>query len=403
MRMLQLAWANLRSNSLSTALSVILLSIGVGMVSFIVVISGQLNDRFNRDIRGIDMVVGAKGSPLQLILSAVYQIDNPTGNIPMKEVARIQHHPLVKHTIPLAYGDSYNGYRIVGTDTLYLSHFKAELAEGNHWKTDMEVVLGSDVAQKLGLGVGQHFHGTHGLEQEGETHDEMEYQVVGILSQTGSVADRLILTSVSSVWNIHDHNEEEDEHDHHHEHKTEQPKEITALLVKFKSPMGMMQLPRFINQKTSMQAALPSIEVNRLYNLMGIGFTTLQIIGWIIMVIAAVSVFISLLNSLKERKYELALMRSLGASPSKLFTLILQESLLLCLAGYAAGIVIGRIGMMVISSFGENQFHFSLSLQTFSAVEVWLLPLTLIVGIVAAFIPAFQAYQTDISAILRNE
>ncbi|MDP6908496.1 MAG: ABC transporter permease, partial [Flavobacteriales bacterium] len=345
--MLQLAWANLRSNSLSTALSVILLSIGVGMVSFIVVISGQLNDRFNRDIRGIDMVVGAKGSPLQLILSAVYQIDNPTGNIPMKEVARIQHHPLVKHTIPLAYGDSYNGYRIVGTDTLYLSHFKAELAEGNHWKTDMEVVLGSDVAQKLGLGVGQHFHGTHGLEQEGETHDEMEYQVVGILSQTGSVADRLILTSVSSVWNIHDHNEEEDEHDHHHEHKTEQPKEITALLVKFKSPMGMMQLPRFINQKTSMQAALPSIEVNRLYNLMGIGFTTLQIIGWIIMVIAAVSVFISLLNSLKERKYELALMRSLGASPSKLFTLILQESLLLCLAGYAAGIVIGRIGMMV--------------------------------------------------------
>ncbi len=406
--MLQLAWANLRANSLSTALSIILLSIGVGMVSFIVVISEQLNDRFNRDIRGIDMVVGAKGSPLQLILSAVYQIDNPTGNIPLNEVKKIQRHPLVKYTIPLAYGDSYNGYRIVGTDTLYLSHFKADLSEGNRWKTDMEVVLGSDVAQKLGLGVGSHFHGTHGLEQEGETHEEMEYRVVGILQPSGSVADRLILTSVSSVWNIHNHEEEEEddehhEHEHEHEHEEEQPEEITALLVKFKSPMGIMQLPRFINQKTSMQAALPSIEINRLYSLMGIGFSTLQIIGWIIMAIAAVSVFISLLNSLKERKYELALMRSLGASPSKLFTLILQESLLLCLAGYVTGIVLGRIGMIVISSFGEDQFHFGLSLQVFTSVEVWLLPLTLAVGIVAALIPALQAYRTDISSVLRNE
>ncbi|MCB9205126.1 MAG: FtsX-like permease family protein [Flavobacteriales bacterium] len=419
MKMLQLAYANLKEHFLTTALSVMLLSIGVGMVSFIVTVSEQLNDRFNRDIRGIDMVVGAKGSPLQLILSAVYQIDNPTGNIPLSEVSKIQRHPLVKYSIPLSYGDSYQGFRIVGTDTLYLSHFRAKFREGKPWQKSMDVVLGSTAAERLGMGLGSHFHGTHGFEKEGHAHDEMHYNVVGILEPTGTVADRLILTSTESVWDIHHHeeevevggehaHEEGEEHDHH-EHETEEHDheqesvEITALLVKFKNPMGMMQLPRFINEKTSMQAALPAIEINRLYELMGIGFSTLQTIGILIMIIAALSVFISLLNSLKERKYELALLRSLGASPAKLFGLVIQESLLLCFAGYAFGIILGRIAIMTLSSFGEEQFHFSVSQSGVSTVEIWLLPFTLGVGLVAAIIPAVRAYRSDISTVLRNE
>lgn len=419
MKMLQLAYANLKEHFLTTALSVMLLSIGVGMVSFIVTVSEQLNDRFNRDIRGIDMVIGAKGSPLQLILSAVYQIDNPTGNIPLSEVSKIQRHPLVKYSIPLSYGDSYQGFRIVGTDTIFLSHFKAKFQDGQAWNRSMEVVLGSTVAERLGMSLGGHFHGTHGFEEEGHAHDEAHYDVVGILEPTGTVADRLILTSTESVWDIHHHEEKveaEEEHAHEegeehdqHEHETEdhaheeESAEITALLVKFKNPMGMMQLPRFINEKTSMQAALPAIEINRLYELMGIGFSTLQTIGILIMIIAALSVFISLLNSLKERKYELALMRSLGASPAKLFGLVIQESLLLCLAGYAFGIILGRIAIMTLSSFGEEQFHFSVSQNGVSTVEIWLLPFTLGVGFIAAIIPATRAYRSDISTILRNE
>lgn len=402
MRMLQLAYANLKEHFLTTALSIMLLSIGVGMVSFIVSVSEQLNDRFNRDIRGIDMVVGAKGSPLQLILSAVYQIDNPTGNIPLDEANRIRKHPLVKYSIPLSYGDSYQGFRIVGTDTLYLSHFSTKFKEGTAWGKSMEVVLGSTAAERLGLKLGGHFHGTHGFEEEGQAHEEMHYSVVGILEPTGTVADRLILTSMESVWDIH-HHEEEHEHDGPEHAHQEEEVEITALLVKFKSPMGMMQLPRLINEKTSMQAALPAIEINRLYDLMGIGFSTLQAIGMLMMLIAALSVFISLLNSLKERKYELALMRSLGASPSKLFGLVIQESLLLCLAGYGFGIILGRVAIMALSSFGEEQFHFSVAQSGVSTAEIWLLPFTLGVGLVAAIIPAIRAYRSDISSVLRSE
>ncbi|MBP9151191.1 MAG: FtsX-like permease family protein [Flavobacteriales bacterium] len=410
MRMLQLAYANLKEHFLSTILSVMLLGIGVGMVSFIVTVSEQLNDRFNRDIRGIDMVVGAKGSPLQLILSAVYQIDNPTGNIPLAEVNKLKRNPLIKYSIPLSYGDSYQGHRIVGTDSLYLTHYAATFAEGEVWNRSMDVVLGSSVAEKLNLKLGAHFHGNHGFDAEGHAHEESHYNVVGILNETGTVADRLILTSTASVWDIHNHIEEESEevaaHEHegeHDHHADEEKGEITALLVKFKSPMGIMQIPRMVNEKTSMQAAIPAIEINRLYSLMGVGFTTLQIIGMVIMCIAALSVFISLLNSLKDRKYELALMRSLGASPFKLFGLIIQESLLLCLAGYALGIVLGRAGIMLLSSFGEDQFQFSVSQNGIAHVEIWLLPLTLCIGLIAALIPAIRAYRSDISSVLRNE
>jgi putative ABC transport system permease protein len=417
MNMLRLSWANLKADRLSTALSIMLLAIGVGMVAFVMVVSQQLTDRFNRDIRGIDMVVGAKGSPLQLILSAVYQMDSPTGNIPLSEVKRLQKHPLVKYSIPLAYGDSYQGYRIVGTEEKYLEHYDAQFATGNVWTKDFEAVIGSETAENLNLKLGDHFHGSHGLVDDMHVHEEEAYHVSGILKPTGTVVDRLILTNIGSVWHIHgEHGDaEEKAHDHEghdhgddvhegHAHEPEDDsREITALLIKFKNPMAMMQLPRHVNTNTNMQAALPAIEVNRLYQLLGVGFTTLQIIGALIMTIAAISVFISLLNSLKDRKYELALMRSLGASPFKLFSMVILESLLLCIIGYSAGIVLGRIGLLLMARLGEEQMQMSLTGNGFTMEEVWLLPVTLIIGLIAALIPAFQAYRTDISSVLRNE
>lgn len=437
--MLRLSWANLRADRLSTALSIMLLAIGVGMVSFVMVAGGQMQDRFNRDIRGIDMVVGAKGSPLQLILSSVYQMDSPTGNIPLSEVRQIQRNPLILHSIPLAYGDNYQGYRMVGTEGRYIEHYNGTFSQGKIWEKDFEAVVGSLVAERTGLKLGDHFHGSHGLVDDGHVHEETAYHVTGILKPTGTVMDRLILTNISSVWSIHDDHahhdhEEEEAHDHDHEehvhgpdcdhghdhahhdhddddghdhdhaqHDDEEDREITALLVKFKSPMGMMQLPRHINANTSMQAALPAIEINRLYQLLGVGFTTLQIIGMLIMAIAAISVFISLLNSLKDRKYELALMRSLGASPGKLFGMVILESLLLCVIGHAAGTVLGRAGLILMAKLSEEQMQLGLAGGWLPMEELWLLPVTLLIGTVAALIPAIQAYRTDISEVLRNE
>jgi len=394
--MLRLSIANLKANLLSTTLSLMLLSLGIGMVSFVIIVSSSVEDRFSRDIRGIDMVVGAKGSPLQLILSAIYQIDSPTGNIPLEEARRLKKNPLVKYTIPLAYGDSYQGFRIVGTEHIYLEHFSVSMAEGRKWEKGLEVVVGSEVAKTLEFSVGDHFHGTHGTTGNGHVHEEDAYVVVGVNAPSGTVTDRLILTPIESVWQMHAHEKEG-------EHHEEEEKEITAMLVKFKSPMGIMQIPRWVNEKTSMQAALPAIEVNRLYGLMGVGFTTLRAIGLAIMIIAGLSVFISLLNSLKDRKHELALMRSLGASPFKLFSLIILESSILSLLGYVIGIILGRIGLILISGLSQEQFKMTIDMNTLYPIETLLLPFALIVGLLAALIPAIMAYRTDLSTVLRNE
>ncbi|MEM7509690.1 MAG: ABC transporter permease, partial [Bacteroidota bacterium] len=139
MNLFSLSWKNLVAKPLSTALSLILLMLGVSIISLLLLLDKQLQNTFDKNVRGIDMVVGAKGSPLQIILASVYHIDSPTGNIPLKEAEMLIKNPLVEKAIPMAYGDSYESYRILGTDSSYVNHYGGEIAEGRLWKEDFEV------------------------------------------------------------------------------------------------------------------------------------------------------------------------------------------------------------------------------------------------------------------------
>ena len=183
----------------------------------------------------------------------------------------------------------------------------------------------------------------------------------------------------------------------------EEDKEITAVLIKFKNKMGIVLWPRLIAQNTQMQAASPAIEINRLFNLFGIGLQALQYLAFGIMLISGISIFVALYNSLKERKYEFALLRVNGASRIQLLTLVLIESLVLCLIGFIFGTIIGRIALIFISKSSENEFK-----MTFNSFElVWnqegiLFIVTIFVGVLAALIPAMKAYQMNISKTLAN-
>ncbi|MEM6766165.1 MAG: FtsX-like permease family protein [Bacteroidota bacterium] len=417
MNLFSLSWKNLAAKPLSTALSLILLMLGVSIISLLLLLDKQLQNTFDKNVRGIDMVVGAKGSPLQLILASVYHIDAPTGNIPLKEANMLVRNPLVETAIPLAYGDNFKGYRILGTDTSYVHHYEGKLAEGEPWDKDFEVNIGSLVASRLGLAVGSSFYGSHGVSGEmADVHDENAYIVKGIFEPSGTVLDQMILTNVSSVWSIHDHegeDHEEEDSDHEAEgedhegegsdHEAEEEeKEITALLLKFRSPLGNVTLPRIINENTSMQAALPAIEVNRLIGLLGIGIETLRALAIAIIVISGISVFISLFNSLKDRKYELALMRTMGASRGRLFIMIILEGLMLAILGFILGYVLSRIGMMVMQNFVATTYKYEFTSVAFLPEEWLLLGVTLLIGLLAAIIPAFQAYNTDISETLAD-
>ena len=404
------------SRPLSTTLSLVLLILGVGMIALLLQVNRHIQQQMENNTRGIDIVVGAKGSPLQLILSAVYHIDAPTGNISLHEAEQLQNNRLVAAVIPLSYGDSYEGYRIVGTNHQYPKLYGASVDNGRLWHAPFEVTIGATVAQNLNLKIGDSFAGTHGLAEGGEAHEEHAYKIVGKLEYTNSVLDQLILTATESVWEVHLHEEEtetstrNENHGHEEghmeanhetgEHETEQ--EITAMLVKFRNPMGMVQVPRMVNESTNMQAAVPIYEINRLFSLMGVGVDTISAIALVIMAVSGLSVFISLYNALKDRQYEMALMRTYGATRWQLVALVLQEGLLLTLTGFLLGILFSRIGLWLISGLMEAGYHYTFIGWTWLQEEWWLLATALAIGLLASLLPAIRAFHINISKTLAN-
>ncbi|MBL6663307.1 MAG: ABC transporter permease [Flavobacteriales bacterium] len=454
MNISRLSWQNLISSPLNTTLSLLLMMFGVGIISLLFLLNNQIEQQLQANLRGVDMVVGSKGSPLQLILSSIYHIDNPTGNIPYKEAIKIDNNSLVDLTVPLSYGDSYNGFRIVGTTHQYPELYEMSLNEGRLWSRSLEVVLGSTVAKIHQLKIGDTFYGTHGLIEGGHVHNEYAYEVVGIFNPSYTILDQLILTNTQSVWQVHnhevieqghehqecDHEHHNCEHDHHndehqecdhehhddkhshehhncdHEHHVEEstvvgleltnvPEDamITSLLVKFKSPIGLIQLPRKINETTNLQAAVPALEISRLTNLLGFGVQTINIIAFIIIIVSGLSIFISLYNSLKKRRYELALMRVHGASKWQLVQLVLQEGIILSVIGTVLGLLISRITLLIITLFAEHKYTFSSFQFNLLNEELWLLPIALLIGVVASLIPTVLSYNINIPKILSNE
>lgn len=409
--MLKIIYRNLVYKPLNALLSLALLMLSVAIISLLLVAGRQVSEKLDNDLEGIDMVVGAKGSPLQLVLSAVYHVDAPTGNISKAEADKLSRNPLIESAIPLAYGDSYMGYRILGTTPAYPAMYKAQMGEGKMFEGAMEIVAGAAVAKKHKLTIGTLLKSTHGEDARGQVHEAAPYKIVGIMKPSGTVLDQLLLTSVESVWNIHEeahplkvsppHVEGQAIiHEEHNEEK-EPDQQITALLVKFRSPMGIMMLPRMINENSTMQAAVPTLEINRLVNLMGIGISTLQGIAIAIMLIAGLSVFVSLFNRLKERKFEHALMRSMGTSRGVIFLLLLAEGLFLSVLGFLAGIGLCRAGLSVLNQMAAAEFHFQFTYGWISE-EAWLLAITLLIGIFAAIIPAVKAYRLNIAKTLSD-
>ncbi len=395
-----ISFAYLRARPLATVLNLALLALGVATITVLMLATAQLEERMGQDARGIDLVAGAKGSAMQLVLSAVFHLDAPTGNIALADAVALSRHPAVKKAIPLALGDSFRGFRIVGSNHDYPAHYGARLADGRLWTEPMEVVLGAEAAAKTRLSVGASFTGVHGLEGEGDEHANAPYRVVGVLAPGGTVLDRLVLTSVESVWAVHQHGEPGDDPKKLLAAMDEEEKELTALLVQYRSPLAAATLPRQINANSALQAASPAYESARLFRMIGVGVDVLRAFGLILVLAAGLSVFIALLNALEERRYDLAVMRMLGASPAKLMGLMLLEGVALALAGGIAGIALGHLFAEALGMALKAAQQTAVTGWAWSAQELWLLALALAVGIAAALLPAWRAYRTDVAPVL---
>ena len=426
----KLAWKNIWFKPLNTILSILLLTASVAIITVLILVEKQFEEKYQSNLDGVDLVLGAQGSPLQLVLSSVYQVDDPTGNISYDSVKVWMQHPYVKKAIPLAYGDNYVGFKIVGTTPDYIEKYQAKIAEGKVFEHNFEVVVGADVAEKLNLKLGDTFKGTHGSAAEGEVHDHGEYIVVGIASKTGKVIDNLILSNIPTVWQMHHeegheevaenpahgepgHVHDEEEHVHsaecdHNAHETdmtidEPNMEITSVLIEFKNKMGVFMWPNIIAQNTKMQAALPTYQMNRLFDMFGVGLNALKYLAFGIMLISGISIFIALFNTLKERKAEFALLRVNGAKKHQLLLVVLLESILLCIVGYFFGTVLGRVGIVLLSKASESDFKLGFNpMEIIWEKEGLLFGLTLLIGLLAALIPAIKAYTINISKTLAN-
>lgn len=486
MNNIQLVWKNCKQQLGSTLLSILLTAFGVAILCVIYITGDSFEKQLTNNSKNIDLVVGAKGSPLQLILSSLYHVDNPTGNIKLSEARALAENPFIELAVPISLGDNYKGHRLIGTEPSYFSLYELRIDQGAVWKKAFEAVIGSEVARKQGLKIGDSFHTSHGLAAEGHVHDEHPFRVVGILDISNSVVDNLILCNLESVWDVHglahdhadeDHQHDDHAHDHDHAHPvaaatapvqpattavvatpetnsatvdsttqavakatqteatdsanvvatqpveeyvSERPRpdvfvknigddmvedrgeEVTALLVKYSSPAAIGVIPRLVNQSTDMQAASPAIESSRLFGLLGVGLDSLAILAYIIMLIAGLSVFISLYNALKDRKYDLAIMRSMGASKGKLFGLVILEGWIITFLGSIIGLTLGHLALYFINQQTSQSADF---IQAFvvNDKEFLLIAVACILGILAALIPAIKAYKTSISTILSDK
>jgi putative ABC transport system permease protein len=387
----------LRARPLNTALSVILLALGVATIVLLVLVVGQAEERMHRDARGIDLVVGAKGSPMQLMLAGIYHLDAPAGNIPLAAARALEKNRFIKKAMPLALGDSWKGHRIVGAARAYAEHYGAELRAGRFYDKPMEAVLGADVAARTGVKVGDAFKGAHGLGSEGDEH-EQAYTVVGVLAKSNAVIDRLVLTSIESVWHVHEeHQGPEDEADRK---ALEEAREVTVVLVQYASPLAAATLPRQINSQSELQAASPAYETARLFRIVGVGIEALRGFAAVLILAAGLSVFIALYTALDERRYELAVMRTLGASPGKLFGLLIGEAFVLSLLGVMLGLVLGHGLAAALGLWLESQQQYPVTGLEWRPEELWIAGIALGVGVIAALVPAWRAYRTDVSRTL---
>ena len=402
MSLARLAWTYLWSRPLVAALNLAMVALGVGAMVLVTLVGEQLEHRAQRDVAGIDLVVGAKGSPLQLILAGVFHVDVPTGNIPLDALAQLRAHPLVAQVLPLSLGDALQGHRIVGTERGYADWYGAELASGRWWDAAMQAVLGAEAARATALQPGASFAGSHGLGASGEAHTQAPYQVTGVLRPCGCVLDQLVLTATDSVWAVHEKTTPADPagaEEHDADHAAE--REVTLALVRYRTPLAAVTLPRWVNAQAGLQAGVPALEAARLFRNLGVGLDLLRAFAAAWLVMAALSIFVALAHAVREREPDLAMLRMLGASPGRVAAIVAWEALWLAALGVLAGVAAGHLATHLLGWLTWDGRSLPLTGLWVSAQEPILAAGVLALALLAVALPVWRVLRLDVTILLQ--
>ncbi len=324
-------------------LTVIVGALGLALIGTVMNLADEVPAAVKKALGGADMVVGPKGSELDLVMCCALHITPTRGLMSYRAAAEAVANPYVKASAPVALGDSYNGTRILWTRPDIVNIYDAHLAQGRMWTGAMEAVVGAEAARAQHLKLGSEMISTHGLDIGGELHRNASYRVVGILKPNGSVIDRLILADLKSIRVVHVDVADPDEqgptqvagqgYD-----KDGNPIAISAMLAKFSSPIAAAITPRQISTTTELTAANPLLEMARLSALARPMFNLMILFGVLFGVVAALMAAIGLVSALNQRAKDLAVLRILGASRTKVARVALQESLILVHLAFFVGL-----------------------------------------------------------------
>lgn len=402
MNALLLALASIRSRPLNSGLSLLAAAAGIALVCATLLLSQAVADGFQRNAEGIDIVAGAKGSPLQLVLSTVYHADVPAANIDMADYRALAHNRHIRQAIPLALGDNYRGWRMVGTTPAYPALYGAELADGHMFTQPFETVVGA----VTGLKMGEKFAVSHGFSADSDdVHDFQLYTVVGVLKPTGTVLDRLLLTTVESVQQLHAHHEEHapgEPPDPDEAQELAMAHQVTAVLLKVRGAMDLINLPHQLNAESNIMAAVPSYVMARLTANLGIGRRVLLMLGAGFVGLAMLILLSAMAASLAARRYDLAVLRVLGAAPATLAATVIAEGLMIGLGGAVIGLLAGHMlaWALILGTGALKGVVLPASLLAPGPLDAMLLLAGLLGGMLAALLPAVLAARTDIARLL---
>jgi len=421
MSLWHIAWSYLWNRRFTTVMSIISLALSVGLISTVLTLREQTRRRFEEEGQSFDMVVGAKGNPLQLVLSAVYFLDLPKGTMSMDEFEQIKsEEDQVQAAFPICMGDTFKGFRLVGT-TPDLFDYKwgsdlekgFELADGKCFEKPFEAVMGAVVAESSDLRVGDTFYSTHGA-IGGHIHENHPYTVCGILERSHSPNDRAIFCDVESIFAAHEHTDHEGEDDHEDELEHEEEEmlfddgigvrgKVSAVLVKLHSPIYRYEFRDMVNTEYNAMAVIPIEQIQQLYEqLLGTAKAVLLAIGYLVVVISSITIMIGLYMSILQRRRDLAIMRALGASPGEIFGSILIEAFWVSILGLAAGWAVGTGVCWTLGLYMTRKVGFQVGAITWTADLVTAYSIVILVGLIAGLLPAIQAYRTNVARDLAH-
>lgn len=410
--MFTLAIKSLFNRKFTTIMTLASIALSVTLLLGVERIRNEAKTSFTNTISGTDLIVGARTGPVQLLLYSVFRIGNATNNISWQSYQEIAKNPSVNWTIPISLGDSHQGYRVMGTNKGYFEHFHyagdrpLEMSQGRIFTGVFDAVLGADVAETLNYGLGDAMIIAHGAGKISLIkHDDKPFTVVGILKKTGTPVDQTIHVLLEGIEAIHidwQGGARVPGQSISAEKALQMdlsPKTITAFLVGLKSRIAAFSFQRRVNQysKEALLAILPGVALQELWDLISMAEKALLVVSGFVVLVGLSGMLIALMTSLNERRREMAILRSVGARPWHVFTLIVGESAMLTITGVAVGIGI-LYGLLVVSqNFILSKFGIFIAISGLSTYELVLTFIICLAGIIIGIIPGYRIYRYSLA------